>query len=135
MRRFSASLVLPVLLTAVLPFGAVQAQTPVRTPLSSPIEVTGQTGGAQSSACGYIGNTPAQVIQVTEPFASLNFEVQSTGDYTLLIRGPQGFNECVLAHDFDGGVIQSPGVLNQGTYQVYIGNRSGTSHPYQLRIR
>lgn len=122
-------------LAAVLTLSAVaQAQTVASTPLSAPIQMQGQTGGAQSSACGNINPNGGQRINVTEAFAALTFEVESEGDYTLYITGPEGFSECVFAHNYDGGVIQSPGLLNQGEYQVFVGDRSGQSNPYKLSI-
>lgn len=132
MQRFS-----PLLLSliALLSIGSTaQAQSIARTPLAAPLELTGRTGGAQSSACGNINLSAGQRVSVTESFASLTFEVQSQGDYTLLITGPNGFSECVFAHNYDGGVIQSPGLLNQGEYQVYVGDRRGESHPYTMSI-
>ncbi len=137
MQRFSPlflSLVTALSLGAVNSLGAVaQAQSTVRTPLAAPVELSGTTGGAQAdSACGSINTSAAQVVQVTESFAALNFEVQSAGDYTLLITGPNNFKECVFAHD--GSSIKSPGLLNQGEYQVYVGDRQGESHPYTMSI-
>jgi len=105
-----------------------------RTPLSGPVEITGRTGGRESSACGNIDTTTSKTIRVTEAFASLSFEVESQGDYTLLITGPDGFRECVFAHNYDGGVIQAPGLLNRGEYQVHVGDRRGESHPYTMSI-
>jgi hypothetical protein len=114
---------------------AAQAQSIARTPLSAPVQMTGVTGGPQQdSACGNIDTSAGQVVQVSESFASLSFEVQSAGDYTLLITGPDGFKECVFAHNYDGGVIKSPGLLNQGDYRVFVGDRQGESHPYTLSI-
>lgn len=131
MRRFSPLLIA----LAVLTIGsAAKAQSVTRTPLSAPVELTGQSGGAESSTCGNINPATGQVVRITEPFASLDFKVQSQGDYTLLITGPSGFRECVFAHNYDGGVIQAPGLLNQGEYQVYVGDRRGESHPYTLSI-
>ncbi|MEO1621655.1 MAG: hypothetical protein AAFU53_11570 [Cyanobacteria bacterium J06632_3] len=104
------------------------------TPLSAPVEITGRTGGRESSACGNIDTNTSQTIRVTESFASLSFEVQSEGDYTLLITGPDGFRECVFAHNYDGGVIQAPGLLNRGLYEVHVGDRKGESHPYTMSI-
>ncbi|CAN5804563.1 hypothetical protein BH23CYA1_BH23CYA1_19150 [soil metagenome] len=132
MRRFSP---LFLALAAVLTVGsAAQAQSVTRMPLSAPVELTGQTGGPESSTCGNINPAAGQVVRITEPFASLDFKVQSQGDYTLLITGPGGFRECVFAHNYDGGVIQAPGLLNQGEYQVHGGARRGESHPYTLSI-
>lgn len=132
MRRFSP---LFLALAAVLTVGsAAQAQSVTRTPLSDSVELTGQTGGPESSTCGNINPAAGQVVRITEPFASLDFKVQSQGDYTLLITGPNGFRECVFAHNYDGGVIQAPGLLNQGEYRVYVGDRRGESHSYILSI-
>ena len=138
MQRFSP---LFLALVTALSFGAAnsvgalaQAQTVARTPLAASVEMTGVTGGSEDSACGNINPATGNVVQVTEAFASLNFEVQSEGDYTLLITGPNGFKECVFAHNYDGGVIKSPGLLNQGDYRVYVGDRRGESHPYRLSV-
>ena len=132
MRHFSPFLIA---LAAALSLGSMaHAQTVARTPLAAPVEMSGQTGGSESSECGNIDSANSQVVKVTEAFASLNFEVESEGDYTLFITGPDGFKECVFAHNYDGGVIQAPGLLNQGDYQVYVGDRSGESHPYTMSI-
>ncbi len=130
--RFSPLFFLP--LVAVLAMGSAAKAQIISTPLSEPLELTGQTGGSDSTACGNISRSDGQTIRVTEPFASLSFEVESEGDYTLLITGPNGFRECVFAHNYDGGVIQAPGLLDQGQYQVFVGDRSGESHPYTLLI-
>lgn len=135
MRRLPALLLASVAALSVGSVGsAASAQSIARTPLASPIELTGRTGGNQNSTCGNISPSAGQVISVTEMFASLSFEVESQGDYTLLITGPNGFSECVFAHNYDGGVIQAPGLLNQGEYRVFVGDRKGESHPYTLSI-
>lgn len=132
MRRYSSLLLA---LAAVVSTGsAAVAQSIARTPLAAPIEFSGQTGGSQSSTCGNINPSAGQTIRVTESFASLDFEVQSQGNYTLLIQGPDGFQECVFAHNYDDGAIKSPGLLNQGEYQVFVGDRNGENHPYTLSI-
>lgn len=132
MRRFIA---LSLLAAATLSVGsAASAQSIARTPLAAPVEMTGVSGGLDSSACGNISRSEGQIVNVTEAFTSLSFEVESAGDYTLLITGPNGFQECVFAHNYDGGVLQAPGLLNQGQYRVYVGDRKGESHPYTLSI-
>jgi len=132
MQRFTA---LFLIAAASLSVGApVSAQSLSRTPLAAPLEMTGVSGGAENSACGNIDRSAGQTVNVTEAFASLSFEVQSAGDYTLFITGPDGFQECVFAHNYDGGVIQAPGLLNQGQYKVYVGDRTGESHPYTMSI-
>ncbi len=130
--RFSPLSFLP-LLTLFAIGSAVQAQT-IATPLAEPLEMTGQTGGSDPSACGNINRGDGKTIRVTESFASLRFEVESEGDYTLLITGPNGFRECVFANNYDGGMIQAPGLLDQGQYEIFVGDRSGESHPYTLLI-
>ena len=132
MRRYSSLLLA---LAAVVSTGsAAVAQSIARTPLAAPVELSGQSGGNQASACGNINPSAGHTVRVTESFASLDFEVQSQGNYTLLIKGPGGFQECVFAHNYDGGVIKSPGLLNQGEYQVFVGDRNGERHPYTLSI-
>jgi len=111
-----------------------KAQETARTPLSSPLELTGQTGGPEASACGNIDPQASQTIQVTEAFTSLSFQVESEGDYTLLITGPDGFRECVFADNYDGGGIEAPGLLTRGEYQVFVGDRKGERHPYTLSV-
>ena len=134
MRRYSSFLLALAAVVSTSSAAIAQPST-TRTPLSTPVELSGQTGGSQSSACGNINPSAGQRVQVTESFAALDFEVQSKGNYTLLIRGPGGFEECVFAHNYDGGVIKSPGLLNQGEYRVFVGDRNGESHPYTLSIR
>ncbi|MEM8503284.1 MAG: hypothetical protein AAF716_09050 [Cyanobacteria bacterium P01_D01_bin.1] len=120
---------------AALSLGSVaNAQEAARTPLSSTLELSGQSGGPRLSACGHIDPDASQTIQVTEAFASLSFKVESEGDYTLLITGPDGFRECVFARNFDGGGIEAPGLLTRGEYQVFVGDRKGESHPYTLSV-
>ena len=132
MRRYYSLLL--ALATLVSTSSAALAQSVASTPLSAPIEMSGQTGGSQASACGNINPSGGQRVRVTESFASLDFEVESKGNYTLLIRGPGGFEECVFAHNYDGGVLKSPGLLNQGEYRVFVGDRDGASYPYKLSI-
>ncbi len=135
MRRLPALLLASVAALSVGSIGSTaSAQSIARTPLAAPIELTGRTGGNQNSTCGNINPSAGQTVSVTEMFASLSFEVESQGDYTLLITGPNGFSECVFAHNYDGGVIQAPGLLNQGEYRVFVGDRKGESHPYTLSI-
>ena len=131
MRRYSSILLA---LAAVVATGSAAVAQSARTPLAAPVELTGRTGGPQSSACGNINPSTPQTVRVTESFASLDFEVESQGNYTLLIKGPGGFQECVFAHNYDGGTIKSTGLLNQGMYEVFVGDRNGESHPYTLSI-
>ncbi|MGD1899536.1 MAG: hypothetical protein ACFB16_21640 [Phormidesmis sp.] len=130
--KLSPLFLLPFL--TVLAIGPAANAQAIRTPLTEPLELSGRSGGYYQAACGNITRSNGQTIRVTEPFASLKFEVESEGDYTLLITGPNGFRECVFAHNYDGGVIQAPGLLDQGQYRVFVGDRSGERHPYTLSI-
>ncbi len=137
MQRFSSflfALTTAITLGPAIGLAAQAQQIAATTPISAPIERTGQSGGADSSTCGNVNSAAGQVVRVSEPFAALNFEVQSQGDYTLLITGPNGFKECIFAHNYDGGIIQAPGLLTQGEYRLYVGDRRGESHPYTLFI-
>jgi hypothetical protein len=111
------------LATATLAFADVQ------TPLSAPVTVSGNSGQVQSQ-CGFISNTPAQVVVVNQP-TPLRFKVQGQGQPTLWIKGP--VDRCVMADSFSGGSIEVPGVWQQGTYSVYVGNQV-SDQPYTLSI-
>jgi hypothetical protein len=108
---------------------------PVQTPLRAPVVVSGSTGGSQANdACrGFMFSaTPSQVVQVTEPVASLRFRVEGTGQLALLITGMD--NPICVPATSDGGVIEVPGVWQQGSYSIYVGDRTGGGHSYQLSI-
>lgn len=104
------------------------------TPLASPIQVSGMSGGSQGSACGNLPATPSQTLQVTETFASFEIALQGEGQLTLFIQGPGGFSECRTTARFSDGRITSPGLLNQGVYNIYVGNEAAAQTPYTLSI-
>ncbi len=101
----------------------------VQTPLASPVTVSGNSGQVQSQ-CGFISNTPAQVVVVNQP-TPLRFKVQGQGQPTLWIQGP--VDRCVMADSFSGGNIEVPGIWQQGTYSVFVGNQV-SDQPYTLSI-
>ncbi|MBW4659425.1 MAG: hypothetical protein KME15_12180 [Drouetiella hepatica Uher 2000/2452] len=105
---------------------------PIQTPLASAVTVTGSSGGAQSSQCGFISDTPSQVVVVSQP-TPLRFKVvQGAGQPTLRISGP--VNQCAMAEGSSGGTIEIPGVWQPGTYSVFVGDRAQGSYPYTLSI-
>ncbi|MCG8367754.1 MAG: hypothetical protein MJA27_31030 [Pseudanabaenales cyanobacterium] len=134
MKRHRKWFVIPTTLATFLTLAGQASSQTIQTPLQSKIEVSGVSGGSESSSCGFISNTPNQVLQVTEPFAPLDIRVTSTGDFTLFISGPNGFSECVMANNYDQGVISAPGLLNQGAYSIFVGDLNGQSNPYRLSI-
>jgi hypothetical protein len=120
---------------AVVAIAPMASANPVQTPLNAPVVVSGSTGGSEANdACrGFMfSNTPSQVVQVTEPVASLRFRVEGTGQLALLITGMN--NPICVPATSDGGVIEVPGVWQQGRYAVYVGDRTGGGHSYQLSI-
>lgn len=132
MKLFNPWLVVSTALSMTL--AATAAFADVQTPLRSPIVISGTSGGNQSSQCGSIANAPNQTVRVTESFAPLRFRVESAGEPTLLITSAGGRNQCVMADSFSGGTIEVPGVWEQGTYSVYVGDRSGGRHSFTLTI-
>jgi hypothetical protein len=122
----------PVALAVVLANASVVSSNPVQTPLASPVVITGNSGGSESnpSCRGFsFPNNPNQVVRVTESAASLRFRVEGSDQFALLITGT-GNPICIPA---SGGTIEIPGVWQQGTYSVFVGDRSG-SNPFTLSI-
>lgn len=122
-------------IAAALTFSTAAQANPNRTPFTTPIQATGTSGGPQSSQCGSISSTPNQVVQVTESAATLRFRVEGQGQPTLLITGGTISPICVMADSRSNGTIEIPGRLQQGTYSVFVGDRSNGSFPYVLHIR
>ena len=135
MRTFKKWMVVPaawmMLLTSI---GTAYAQTRQITPgfEPDPLEFKGTSGGSQASkGCGMIGAAPNYVVNLANNFNYLRFTVQSPGQPTLLIQGPNG-SSCVQA--VPGGNIEVPGYWEKGTYSIYIGDRAGGQHPYTFGI-
>lgn len=96
----------------------------------------GQSGGpVESSDCGYISQTPNQVLQVTERINYLRLDVQSAGGQpTLLVEGPGG-RFCVLADQVSGSGPSLSGFWLPGQYSVYVGEQQpGVRNRYVLVI-
>lgn len=125
------SWIIPIGVAALVAAALPARSNPVQTPLASPVTVTGSSGGAEASQCGYIPGSPSQVVVVNQP-TPLRFRLQGQGQPTLWITGP--VNRCVMADSFSGGTIEVPGVWEQGTYSVYVGDLGQSSHPYTLSI-
>jgi hypothetical protein len=132
-KRYMNWAVIPTALAIALATATSAYSDTVQTPLQSPVVVNGNSGGSQSGACGFVANAPSQVVVVNQP-TPLRFTVQGQGQPTLLITGPGGRTQCVMADSFSGGNIEVPGVWNPGTYSVFVGNRTNGSFPYTLSI-
>jgi hypothetical protein len=98
-----------------------------------PITLTGKSGGAVKTDCGYISNTPSQVIELTESLPYLQLTVESQGQPTLLVDGPVG-RFCVLGNDGTGGKPKLSGYWTTGQYSVYVGQLSQQTSNYTLSI-
>jgi hypothetical protein len=124
----------PLALVSVISAATAAFAGVAASPLAGPIQVSGMSGGSQSSACGNLPAAPSQTLQVTESFASFDIALQGEGQITLFIQGPGGFSECRTTDRFSDGRITSPGLLNQGTYNIYVGNETAAQTPYTLSI-
>ena len=93
----------------------------------------GTSGGSKNSDCGYITESPSQVINVTKALPYLRLSVQSAGQPTLLIDGPSG-RFCALADTYSQKQPEISGFWPEGTYSVYVGNRTPENHSYQLSV-
>jgi hypothetical protein len=135
MQRFMRTALTAAMITTTLSVAAAQAEPLQQTPLNTPIEISGLTGGQENSSCGYLPSTPDQTLRVTEPFASFDIQVAGEGDMTLLIEGPDGFRECLTTDRFSNGQISAPGLLNQGVYKLYVGSQEPRQASYTLSIK
>ncbi len=125
-------LIFPSVLATAFAIAPMAYGSPIQTPLANAITVTGNSGGSQSSQCGFISGTPSQVVVVSQP-TPLRFKVvQGAGQPTLRISGP--VNQCAMAEGSAGGTIEIPGVWQPGTYSVFVGDRAQGSYPFTLSI-
>ncbi|HEY9625736.1 MAG TPA: hypothetical protein V6C84_00405 [Coleofasciculaceae cyanobacterium] len=125
-------LIFPSILATTFAIASAAIGNPIQTPLTSAVTVTGNSGGSQSSQCGFIAGTPSQVVVVSQT-TPLRFKVvQGAGQPTLRITGP--VNQCAMAEGSSGGTIEIPGVWQPGTYSVFVGDRAQGSYPFTLSI-
>lgn len=96
---------------------------------------TGLSGGPRSTPdCGWVdsANAPDHVVRLPQAFSYLRAHVQSQGDVTLLIEGPDG---RFCSDDVNGLMPEISGYWPAGTYNVWIGDfvgNSAGSYRYQL---
>lgn len=100
-------------------------------------EIKGTTGGNNNSGdCGYIGNQPSHVINLSQQVYSLNIVVETNqGKPTLLVVGP-GNNDrfCILGEASPGKYPKMGGVWAAGKYLIYVGDIQGSQNPFTLKI-
>jgi hypothetical protein len=123
------------LATLTVAAGAALAQPTAQTPLSAPVQQSGSVNPQRSSNCGFLPNNAVQNLEVNEDFASLDIGVTGNSGITLLIEGSNGFTECFTTDNLSGSTIDAPGLLNRGSYSLYIGNNNQVTTDYTLTIR
>ncbi|MGF1568078.1 MAG: hypothetical protein ACFCVD_08390 [Nodosilinea sp.] len=128
-------LTLPTLALTLALASSAAAQPVAQTPLAQPVQTSGSVNPTRSSACGFLADGAAQVLQVTQEFASVDITVSGDSGLTLQIQGSNGFSECLTTSGLSGNSVSAPGLLNQGTYNFFVGNASQTPTSYTLTIR
>jgi hypothetical protein len=102
----------------------------------NPVVGTGLSGGTRLVECytlesngetmveTYVdsADAPDHVVTVTQPFADLIASVESEGDVTLLIEGPDG---TYCSDDVDGLMPAIAGSWSAGSYNIWIGDFVG----------
>ncbi|MEM6427057.1 MAG: hypothetical protein AAGF66_09970 [Cyanobacteria bacterium P01_H01_bin.119] len=140
MKRFKTWLLAPATVTALLlSTGTALSQSQVVTPIAGTVELEGLSGGGELRMGCANAAAPAGQIRVTESYASLDIVVEAkdgsgnrvnTSTMTLMIDGP-GFSECLRT---DSGLIEAPGLLDRGVYNIYVGDSGGNRQNYELTI-
>lgn len=138
MKPFSLLQVMPVALAMILASTEANlAQVPSiqigRKLSSDPLVIRGQSDDSVKSNCGHVGNTPNQIIRVTEALPYLRLTVEGPGKPTLSINGPGG-RFCVLADSYSGSKAEMSGYWQPGDYTLHIGNLSPGKYNYNLLI-
>jgi hypothetical protein len=109
--------------------GIARAETISLSPgFSEPMTETGTSGGATSTSnCGSISGTPNHKLVLTQDFDYLRVAAGGAENLTLLVRGPGG-EFCAPSNP------QQSGYWQQGSYDIFVGDRSGTQQNYTLSI-
>ena len=100
-------------------------------------KITGTTAGKINTAdCGFIGQSPHHVINLTQQVYSLHLKVEANqGKPTLLIIGPNnGDRTCILGDVSGGKLPEMGGVWSSGQYFIYVGDLNGNQYPFTLNI-
>ncbi|MBD2015446.1 hypothetical protein H6F96_15905 [Microcoleus sp. FACHB-53] len=137
MRTLKHWMVVPTALAMLLSSAGLARTQPIQISPGfqpDPLVVNGTSGGSTASqSCGRIAAKPNHVLTLNGNFNYLRINVQSSGQPTLLIKGPSG-TSCVPADSLSGGNIQSPGYWEKGTYSIYVGDMAGGQNPYTLSL-
>lgn len=99
--------------------------------------IQGQSGGpVDSKGCGFIASSPNHTLEIDKRIDYMRLTVQSQGgEPTLLVIGPNSSDSfCALADNSSGFKPEISGVWEPGIYEIYVGDRSGSSHQFTLDI-
>ncbi|ELS03003.1 hypothetical protein Xen7305DRAFT_00027210 [Xenococcus sp. PCC 7305] len=99
--------------------------------------IQGDSGGPVNSVnCGFIANSPNYSLNLPQRVDYMRITVQAVGGQpTLLVIGPQANDSfCVLGDRGSGLQPEISGVWEPGTYNIFIGDRTGTRHKFKLNI-
>ena len=99
--------------------------------------VEGTSGGeVDSKDCGYIAHNPNHILNLMQRTDYLRVSLQANGgEPTLLIVGPGAKDRfCILGDRSSGMNPELAGVWESGKYLIYIGDRTGSQHPFILDI-
>lgn len=105
--------------------------------IPDPAVLTGQSGGSVNAsslngACiGQVDSTPDHTVTLQDSFSYLRFDASSSGDTSLVIRGPNGTYYC--NDDTVGLNPRVDGSFSAGDYEVYVG-QVGESARYRLEV-
>ncbi|MGK7895250.1 MAG: hypothetical protein AB4372_16915 [Xenococcus sp. (in: cyanobacteria)] len=99
--------------------------------------IQGSSGGPVNSGnCGFIANSPNYTLNLPQRVDYMRITVQAIGGQpTLLVVGPQANDSfCVLGDRGSGLQPEISGVWEPGSYNIFIGDRTGTRHKFTLSI-
>jgi hypothetical protein len=99
--------------------------------------IQGNSGGPiDSKNCGFVATTPSYTLALSERIDYMRMIVQANGGQpTLLVIGPKQEDSFCVLGDLNAGLNpEISGVWEAGTYNVYIGDRSGERHQFTLQI-
>jgi hypothetical protein len=100
-------------------------------PLSTIVLQGNSSGNLDSKDCGFMNSNPNHILNIQERIDYMRVTVQGQGGQTtLLIDGPAG-RFCALATD---NIAEISGFWNPGLYKVFVGDRTGTSHPFTIQF-
>jgi len=117
-------------------FGTVSLATGF---MPDPRMLSGTSGGGMSASAmggscrGWITPQPDHHMFLNNPFGFLRVFVRSSGDTTLIIRGPMPSMATRCNDDRFGFNPAVEGAWAPGQYHIWIGSySSGQMHPYQI---